>query len=94
MLRASLLEGFQVLFPFHRQQVLFSVIAVLAGGHEVPFLAFSSPRKGDHMIHRESFPPYSRPAVITKAGLNFSAPPVGAPEAASLFLFSPDLFFV
>jgi hypothetical protein len=44
-------EFSQVFIPLNRKQILFLVVALLAGGHQIAFGAFSAPYQGNDMVH-------------------------------------------
>jgi len=79
-------ETRQVLLPFHWNEILFLVVALLTAGHDIPFEALSSSAQGNDVIHGEIFDAYFLTAVIADPLADLSHPPRRLPQVPRFFL--------
>jgi len=82
---------FQIIIPLYGEQILFSVIALLASRYKVPLCALTPSDDRDDMIHCERVRKEALPTVVTKPLSDTNAPPTAFSEFASFILFLPYL---
>jgi len=76
-LNQRLVKLFQILFPFHGKQLLFSRVAFLAAGYHVAPGAFTAPGYRHDVIHGQFFR-RGRPAAVVAHTFGQAAfPPLG-----------------
>jgi hypothetical protein len=83
----------QVLLPFYGKQVLFFIVAILAGRYAVAPCALTPAGKRYDVIKGQLLGWDLCPAVIALARSNAAFPPLTLAQLASLVPFPADLFF-
>jgi hypothetical protein len=87
-----LFQVVQVLLPFYGEQVLFFIVAILAGRHTVAPCTLTPPDKRYDVIESQLLGWDLCPAVIAPARSNAAFPPLALAQLASLVPFPADLF--
>ena len=86
-----LLQSIKVTFPFHGKKLLFLVVTIFTGRHNVTFGAFTTSCKGNNVVHGKFGGGCWLTTIITKALGAAAFPPLAVAQLAGLVALGPDL---
>src|SRR6266567_820332 len=84
---------FEVFLPFHREEVLFPAVALLAGRHHVPTAALAAAGDRDDVVHGELGGGKGAAAPVADSFGEPVLPPARPAQLPGLILFPFDLLF-
>ena len=84
---------FEIIFPLHRQELFFHIVARFTARNHVSPGAFAAAGNRNDVIHGQLFGRRRAPAVITFTLCHLAFPPLGFPEFPGLAAFPFQIRF-